>query len=678
MSGRGVPGAIFGGAGIHVTPHCEILVIGADALIEPGPDFITELEGRVSNGETAFQLGEGDYEVPETVFAGFDPTLLENLRIRGLGWRRTRILGTFPGSVATSDVPSNTIFNFSGVATLDVNTTLAVTSMSDTDVITLTNPANVVPGMVLRIVGGAAVAGVSDALDMSDSAAVAARRTELVTILQNVAGNVFQITAPLHQWHGVGATVQSFEPVRGVQLEGMTLSGAGLAIACGFMFSGALDVSIADCAFEGFSRAGIDFEPGVKTWEWDAIRSLGELGSLWFCESALGGRIHNVNCKEDGLRAHGTGEPRPLGNFYGRCANIRCSDMTLQRGIGGIRRWGGWGLQFTNTNIRDMDADAIYTRSPLYAVPSALFGMAYDGGTGALGPLANAFGGFSAYGAEFAYNLSLGDWLISSCFADISHADGAYCILKHDVFHERWGNITIGNHGPGSGTVVNGRTVNMNGIVGADCFQGVIDKLDVSGCTRGWTCRATCGIQCAEYLYDGASGNTSAVIALLLDGGAGPRIRRMVMTGGGGIFAGPSWTFDPDFEIERLQQDSVGVWENVKQGANQTGGLFPITGSSLALAATGVRDIGAAAAASDRAVVAVAGQGNGVGAFCLIAPFGSVQAWGSVAGIGVAGDLIETNGAGAFAVNVLSAQPCGRLKRNKPLAAAAIVEIGEL
>lgn len=586
---------------------------------------------------------------------------------------RARVVQSYAPPSSQADLLTNALIRIRGtVATTPVNTTIATNAIQGTNVIVVTSATGIVAGGKLQIRGNN---NGGDALEMSDSNDVTL--TEVVEVDSTYAGGTsVRLTAPLRQWHKAGCTVKTIAPVQNFSVIGLSFCCPGGTIASAILAEGAIGLRVERCAVQGFSRAGVNLREGVRDSAVSDLESYGEVNCIVFLESAMGIDVKNVRSRADGKRAHANGTPRALITLWLRCTSIKVSDCVLQHAHCGLRHVGGWHLQYANIMIRDMDGDAIRTRDGSIAAGGVL-GLGVDMGASPLGALANAYGGVDSYGAEFAIDVSYANVTVANCYGT---SDLDYYWFGHDSFKVTFSGIKAINHGPVSGTVVDGRTLQARGMRLND-ITGIVESYQCAGCTFGLFTIGTPSLMFDEYVYDGTAGNSTAGVAMWLEHEGewgGPRFGRVKLVSVNGIYFGAAFIATPDYRLQfDVVEDFPRRYTNVSLAINRTGGSAVTPGEVLELKSSNVRDVGGAAGASNKVVVNTGlcpgCVSNGLPLLVCDLPNSDVSA--IVTGTGNAGDLLESNAAKQLVVNNATTARAGRLWANKTSGAAAVTRV---
>ena len=434
-----------------------------------------------------------------------------------------------------------------------LETTLAVAAPRDSVTLTLSVAGKIGPGDFVYLEGPNTSSNSS-----SDSDGTLVVLKEPVRVA-SVSGVVVTLSSPLSQYHAAGVTVRALTPVVDAVVKDLTIDAAGGNVAVGVLLRRAVNVTVEGVSGVGFSRALVDLE-GVKGFEVTDVYSRGEVNSIVYADSVMSGRIDGVRSDPFGLRHHAQGIPRGLLSFRNRCSDIVVPSAVLERGVVGLRVWGGYNIAFGDLVVRDMNSDRADQTWPTVGEHSrgAHIGAGISGGAG-----------FLAY-SEFAHGITFGSVLLENTRHPAQGFAGCSAYL-HDWVGVHMDSLQIVNSGDGSQP--------MFGAIMSD-LAGDISLFVASGVDYGLrTENAWASIQIDLYAYygnDGADGAHS-IAAAFGHAAAGPRIRRFVFgnTSGGVRFVGGFG--DTALTIESFAPEYVGgEYERAIVARNDTADRFQV------------------------------------------------------------------------------------------------------
>lgn len=621
--------------------------------VAPGVNRTAAVQGLIAAGFKHFCFGEGEYVFEGQLFAGLTEAQVSGVQLIGAGDERTHFNVSYAPVIGDVDDPTTALLFYDGAPDGVVATDVAagVPAMQGALSFTPTSTVGMAPGMRLRFQGHNTPGFPNDAAGMSDGADVVL--TEMVEIDRIVAGDVF-LTAPLLQWHAPGTPVDSVQPVTDVVVRGIRFDfvpAVGVSTVSNAIYSRCTDgIVVEQCSFRSMTRAGCELGPGTRNAEVEGLRGRGLLNGLLHCDSLVDFRIRDIKSDAGVERCHSLGIPRHLVFFQERCSSGSVHDLFLQGACAGLCFYGGTYIQNSGISATDMNTTEMRARNPLYGLAGYL-GMGIESGAGPLNVASFAYD--ISYDAVDLYNL----YGFGSSTFDVSW-------FHHDITLSSVGTAVISNKGPGFGTVIDGVTYDMVGIVLADLVgDGTIDSLTIGGCQLAWHSYGQTSITVSELTLSGSPGTNAGLtqaisinntVAAGVPGGT-PKFGRVLIDGWNGAFLrfGVDFLAAPDFNFTIREYEIQGFarWKHLRTARNNDVGpvVFSWGEGVIFDPASAAGELGVLTPVSDAVdAVVVIGAPIDIGTgIIMIAALPDSEQWvQTTAGAIVPGNLVTGAGAG--------------------------------
>jgi hypothetical protein len=570
----------------------------ATEVILPGTNRAADINAAIARQAAAYDgtvkkevlLLPGVHELEAPI------TMMTGVVLRGYG-DRTALDVVYTGSGA--DTSTNALIRIEGANTAQGATTLSSVAPKGDTVLDVTSATGYTEGGYAIIWGNNAG---GDGYLCSDGTDIILYE---VVKIASISGTALTLASPTIQHHASGVSIRPYTPVRDVAVEDLSLYCDGeTSIAVGIHARGVLGLDIRNVSGGGFSRAMIECNHGTRRFNATKLHSRGAVNSIVLMDSAHSGRVLEVTTDPNGDRYHANGIPRGLITCRNRCTGIQIHDCTLERGVVGIRLWGGFHIQVSNVRIRDMDASRAITQDTT-EITGGKCGAGID--TGARPTSAPSI-------AEFGQ-----DWTFSNVTVeDITCTGNIVSWYFHDAYFIKMVDCAIVNRG------LSPSTSGMTGMHVSDVYQAEIVNLALVGVSYGiYTENAPYDINFRGVTYNTQAGQGAiAAIFLYLDHSAGAGGSRMRFTDARVINAnamlrfGGSYSTDVTVELRNYYDEALGGTVDFAHIAyNGTGGAFSpgdVVVYDTSSTATRRDLLGASTAAPNCAVV-VAGSSGDIG-----------------------------------------------------------------
>lgn len=282
---------------------------------------------------------------------------------------------------------------------------------------------------------------------------------------------------------GVAITCKAVTPVASVTIRNLSIRNPGGTVAVGIFCEYALDVTIENVGFEGFTLAPWF---GRVTQRLNVINphSFGENNSFFWSDSCHQATAWNPTTNPNGKREHAQGRVFGMFTLYNSSAEWTVFGGSIEHVDLAFQIWGALNFKMIGTRIRDTDIDVLLNRDQTtYAVgdtgllDSGSFSHAPQMGTGVdIGSVALSIN-------QFVTGMQLIGVTMEDCRAGTASAanDESCTLWWHDVINCNFVGVDVLNSGRDSTGTIDGSVKAMNGIRAQDC-QGLMTSCQVVGC----------------------------------------------------------------------------------------------------------------------------------------------------------------------------------------------------
>lgn len=433
-----------------IDSHTIIVPPPAPGTIDASIPINSALVALNANGGGELQLLDGDYELYNAI------NLLSYTSLYGKGGRAARLIpkGTWNGV----DTPTNALVQ--GKGTLS-GSAIAVTQDKNIGVTSLkiTSTATLSPGDYI--------------LAMSPAAAGSPIiRYEILQVDTITNGTDFTLKYPtlLPYTSAASPTVQKITPVFNVGVYELEIDASSVPnLAVGILLRNCLGVEVELVGGYYVSRSVVNLDQGSTDIDVANITGRGSNNGLVFLDSVHNWSVRDVeNLRNATGRLHPLGLQRGLVHGRNQPTSGILSSCTLFHGGIGVNFWGGYDIDFTDIEVRDMDSSGTGGAWDRLVTASPAEGTGFGGGTGisvlcTTSPL-----------TEHTYDLSFKGCKIVNCKTN-SLGYHWYC---GDVHNLKIADLAILNY-------LGAATGSYGGMGLADVFGGTIEKLHVQGIARG-------------------------------------------------------------------------------------------------------------------------------------------------------------------------------------------------
>lgn len=408
-------------------------------------------------------LPEGTLTLDDTI------DLASHVYIRAEYPGATRITRSDAPVVGLADDPTNAVF-YAAATVSATTTTLTDEAASGDTALTVADTTGFAANDWVLVSG---VPG--DATDGGDAGGESGPGLTLYGLYKvaSVAGGVtINLVQPVEGYHSTttatatACTVTKVTPVEDVRIEGIYFDCASGSVAAGVSARSAVDVTIKDCRFRGFSRAGVTADRATTGLRVLDCRKEGETCADVMTESCRHIEVAGLTCNPTGTRCHSNGIPRHSVVSRLRDIGYNVHDCDIQNAQGGLEFWGAWHVTIANIHVRDCDPTERQARAAATELDAGLgFGVGLDFGT------TSVTNGYTSYCWDVA--------ITNVTIEDVSCPDSAISAYLHDTYHMAVANLSVLCHGR-SPTSVGAR--DMGGVIVSDILGSFqLENLTVRG-----------------------------------------------------------------------------------------------------------------------------------------------------------------------------------------------------